>query len=112
MGGFADFARFDGLGLAELVRRGEVAPIELVEEAIARIEARNPALNAVVLKLYDSARAAARGPSPARWPACRSCSRILARRSPGRRPARATAASPKSHATPTASSSPAIARPG
>ena len=62
MGGFADFARFDGLGLAELVRRGEVAPIELVEEAIARIEARNPALNAVVLKLYDSARAAARGP--------------------------------------------------
>ncbi len=62
MGGFADFARFDGLGLAELARRGEVAPIELVEEAIARIEARNPALNAVVLKLYDSARAAARGP--------------------------------------------------
>ena len=61
MGGFADFARFDGLGLAELVRRGEVAPIELVEEAIARIEARNPALNAVVFKLYDSARAAARG---------------------------------------------------
>jgi amidase len=62
MGGFADFARFDGLGLADLVRRGEVAPIELIEEAIARIEARNPALNAVVLKLYDSARAAARGP--------------------------------------------------
>jgi len=62
MGGFADFARFDGLGLAELARRGEVAPIELVEEAIARIEALNPALNAVVLKLYDSARAAARGP--------------------------------------------------
>jgi amidase len=61
MGGFADFARFDGLGLAELARRGEVAPIELVEEAIARIEALNPALNAVVLKLYDSARAAARG---------------------------------------------------
>jgi amidase len=59
MGGFADFARFDGVGLAELVARGEVAPIELVEEAIARIEARNPALNAVVLKLYDSARATA-----------------------------------------------------
>jgi amidase len=62
MGGFADFARFDGLGLAELVRRREVAPIELVEEAIARIEARNPTLNAVVCKLYDSARATARGP--------------------------------------------------
>jgi amidase len=62
MGGFADFARYDGLGLAALVRRGDVAPIELVEETIARIEARNPALNAVVYKLYDSARAAARGP--------------------------------------------------
>jgi amidase len=61
MGGSADFARYDGLGLAELVRRGEVAPIELVEEAIARVEARNPALNAVVYKLYDSARAGAHG---------------------------------------------------
>ena len=28
MGGFADFARFDGVALAELVRRGEVAPID------------------------------------------------------------------------------------
>jgi amidase len=62
MGGFADFARYDGLGLAALVSRGDVAPIELVEETIARIETCNPALNAVVYKLYDSARAAARGP--------------------------------------------------
>ena len=111
MGGFAEFARFDGLGLAELVRRGEVAPIELVEEAIARIEARNPALNAVVSSSTTAPAPRRAAPSPARSPACRSCSRISARRSPGRRPARATAASPKSRATPTANSSPAIARP-
>jgi amidase len=61
MGGFSDFARYDGLGLAELVRNREVQPIELVEETIARIEAHNPALNAIVYKLYDGARAAARG---------------------------------------------------
>jgi amidase len=62
MAGFAEFSRYDGMGLAELVRNGEVAPIDLVEEAIARIEAHNPAVNAVVQKLYDRARAAAQGP--------------------------------------------------
>lgn len=42
-----DFALFDATALAELVRRGEVAPIELVEAAIGRIERLNPNLNAV-----------------------------------------------------------------
>ena len=62
MGGFAEYSRYDGVGLAELVRKREVAPIELVEETMARIEARNPAINAVVRPLYDSARAAALAP--------------------------------------------------
>jgi amidase/6-aminohexanoate-cyclic-dimer hydrolase len=53
-----DLERCDGLGLAELVRRGEVKPQEVLEAAIARIEARNPAINAVVTRLYDQARAA------------------------------------------------------
>jgi amidase len=60
MSGFAEYARYDALGLADLVRRGDVAPGELVEEAIARIERVNPRLNAVVLALYQQARAAAR----------------------------------------------------
>ena len=34
MSGFTEYARYDGLGLAELVRRGEATPAELVEEAI------------------------------------------------------------------------------
>lgn len=56
----AEYARYDGLGLAELVARGEVTPIELVDEAIARIETHNPRLNAVVYTIFDQARAAAR----------------------------------------------------
>ena len=47
---FAEYADYDGLGLAHLVRRGEVTPLELLEEAIARIERHNPKLNAVVYK--------------------------------------------------------------
>jgi amidase len=61
MSGFAEFGRYDGLGLAELVRKGDVKPAELAEEAIARVEARNPQINAIVCKLYDSARKAAAG---------------------------------------------------
>ena len=51
-----EYGEHDGLGLAELVRRGEVTPAELVEEAIARTEELNPTLNAVVFKGYDLAR--------------------------------------------------------
>ncbi|HEX6054044.1 MAG TPA: amidase [Gemmatimonadaceae bacterium] len=61
-GTFAEYERYDGLGLAELVRRGEVSPRELVEAAIERIEARNPAINAVVHRMYDEALATAAGP--------------------------------------------------
>lgn len=63
MGAFADFDRYDGMGLAELVRKGEVKSSELVEEAISRIEARNPQINAIIFKTYESARAAAAAPS-------------------------------------------------
>ncbi|MDE2355297.1 MAG: amidase [Alphaproteobacteria bacterium] len=59
---FAEYAEYDALGLAELVRRKEVRPLELVEAAIAVIERRNPALNAVVHKAYDEARAVAAAP--------------------------------------------------
>jgi Asp-tRNA(Asn)/Glu-tRNA(Gln) amidotransferase A subunit family amidase len=61
----ADYERYDGLGLAELVRRKEVMPEEVLEAAISRIEARNPAVNAVVARLYDDARAAIRAGLPA-----------------------------------------------
>src|SRR5215471_1846910 len=61
---FAEYDRYDGLGLAHLVRRGEVSPSDLLEEAITRIERHNPVLNAVVYKAYDEARATAKGKLP------------------------------------------------
>ncbi|MGH7696904.1 MAG: amidase, partial [Gemmatimonadaceae bacterium] len=58
------YSTHDGLGLAALVRKGEVSPKELVESAIERIERLNPALNAVVHKMYHAARRAAEGSLP------------------------------------------------
>ncbi len=49
-------AAMDATEQAELVRRGEIAPGELVEAAIERIERHDPELNAVIHKLYDRAR--------------------------------------------------------
>lgn len=54
-----DLAALDAIAQADLVRSGEVTPTELVEAAIARIEAVNGALNAVITPTYDGARAAA-----------------------------------------------------
>ena len=50
------FDQHDGLGLAEMVRRREVTAKELLDAAIARVEARNPKVNAVVTRMYDAAR--------------------------------------------------------
>lgn len=59
---YADYVKYDGLGLAELVRRKDVHPTELVETAIARGEAVNPSLNFMVFADFERAReAAARG---------------------------------------------------
>ncbi len=57
-----DLAALDATAQADLVRQGEVTPTELVEAAIARIEAVNPQLNAVITATFDNARAAAAGP--------------------------------------------------
>ncbi len=55
---------YDATGLAHLVRRGEVTPSELVEEAIARVERHNPTLNAVIYKAFDEARKTAKSKLP------------------------------------------------
>jgi amidase len=51
----------DGLALAAAVARGETTPAELLEEAIARAERLNPALNAIIYKDYERARDTAKG---------------------------------------------------
>ncbi len=52
----------DATALADLVRRKEVTSRELVDAAIARIEAQNPSLNAVVTPMFEAARRRADGP--------------------------------------------------
>jgi amidase len=59
-----EYASLDGLELADRVRRKEVHPTELVEAAIAAIEAANPRLNAVIHRMDARAREAARHPLP------------------------------------------------
>ena len=59
-----DFANYDGLGLAELVRKRDVTPTELLEAAIERVDRNNPKLNAITYKAYDEARVAAAGTLP------------------------------------------------
>lgn len=54
-----EFVTLDATAQAELVRRGEVQPRELVEAAIARIERLNPQLNAVITPLFEKAHAQA-----------------------------------------------------
>ena len=57
------FRWLDATAQAELVRNGEVKPVELVEAAIARIEGIDPALNAVIHHRFERAREeAAAGP--------------------------------------------------
>ena len=51
-----DYADLDATALGELVRRGDVKPIELVDAAIARTERLNPALNAVIHRQFERAR--------------------------------------------------------
>jgi amidase len=51
---------------AELVRRGEVTPVELVETYLERIERLDPVLNAFVTVCGEEARAAADGELPDR----------------------------------------------
>jgi len=53
---FKDYGNYDAVGLAELVRKKEITPQELLDEAIARTEAVDPKINAVVVKHYDYAR--------------------------------------------------------
>ncbi len=61
---FAEYAKYDGLGLAALVAKKKIKPIELLDEAIARAEALNPKLNAIIYKDYDRARDAAKAKLP------------------------------------------------
>lgn len=61
MGAFPDYDRYYALGLADLIRKKEVSPEEVCEEAINRLEKIDPALNAVILRTFEGARRLAAG---------------------------------------------------
>ena len=54
----------DALSIAGLVKKGEVTPLELAEDAIRRIEKPNPQLNAVIHSMFDEARKVAESDLP------------------------------------------------
>lgn len=56
----AALMRLDATAQADLVRQGQVSPLELVDAAISSIEALNPTINAVITPLFDQARERAR----------------------------------------------------
>ncbi len=58
------YANSDALALAEIVRRGEVSQVEIVDTAICVLEALNPKLNAVVICAFDLARETAMKGAP------------------------------------------------
>ncbi len=58
MSGFSDYDDFDGLGLAGLVRQGDVSAYELLEEAVERTRRLDPKINAVTQQHFDLAKEA------------------------------------------------------
>ncbi|MCV3244114.1 amidase [Mesorhizobium robiniae] len=55
-----DYARHDAVGLAELVHKGEVSPLEIIEAALAAVDCINPEVNAAFLIDAERALDAAR----------------------------------------------------
>ena len=55
-----NIAWMDATAQAELVQKGEISPIELLEGAIERAEQLNPEINAIINPLYDLAREASK----------------------------------------------------
>jgi len=57
-----EYSQCDATALAQMIRRGDVSPLELVDEAIRRCESVNGTLNAVITTMFEHARAAALEP--------------------------------------------------
>ena len=54
--GFTDYESYDAVGLADLIRRGEVTPEEVLDSALERMAERDPKLGAVVISMEEQAR--------------------------------------------------------
>lgn len=61
---FEEYSKYDAVGLARLVKRGDADPLELLEIAIARAEHLNPQFNFMATPLYEYARAQLKAATP------------------------------------------------
>src|SRR3979411_2060442 len=52
---FKEYGSYDGVGLADLVRKKQVSARELLDQAVGRTHKGDPQINAVVVKHYDYA---------------------------------------------------------
>ena len=52
---FKEYGEYDALGMANLVKVGEVTPAELLDAAIARANEINPSINAIIHRFDDRA---------------------------------------------------------
>src|SRR5688572_29300727 len=57
-------SRFDALGLADLIRRREASPEEILETALARTREVDGRINAVVIPMFEEAQARVRAGLP------------------------------------------------
>ncbi|MGB0646290.1 MAG: amidase [Bradymonadia bacterium] len=64
MSQFKEYASYDAVGLAELIKTGQVSASEVCEAAIAQIDALNPQLNAVIHTQFADARRRAKKLEP------------------------------------------------
>ena len=51
-----DILKLDATAQAELIKKGEITPVELVDLSIAAVEKLNPTLNAVITPMFEQAR--------------------------------------------------------
>ena len=67
-----EYVAHDALGLADLVARGEVSLDEVLEAALAAIDAHNPGLNAVIARRDERGTRGGRGRAARRTAAWRA----------------------------------------
>ena len=59
---FPEYENYDAIGLAELVKKKEISPLEIMDEAIRRSEHLNPKLNFFTVETFDEGRRMAKDP--------------------------------------------------
>ena len=52
---FKEYSQYDALGLAELVKKGEVTAVELLVAACAKADEVNPEINAIIHRFDERA---------------------------------------------------------